>query len=75
MNATWYKPHRATPERPSALSDGLFAILITVLVLESRPPESPTFRVFPVLWPIWRSYAVSYLFIAIVCRFIFIVML
>jgi uncharacterized membrane protein len=30
---------RATPERLSALSDGVFAVLITVLVLELRPPE------------------------------------
>jgi uncharacterized membrane protein len=60
------KPHRATPERVSALSDGIFAILITVLVLELRPPESPTFSAFLLLWPTWLSYAMSYVFIAIV---------
>ena len=57
---------KATPERLSALSDGVFAVLITVLVLELRPPAQPTFRAFLVLWPTWLSYAVSYLFIAIV---------
>jgi hypothetical protein len=61
------KPHIATPERLSALSDGIFAVLITVLVLDLRPPEFPTFRAFLLLWPNWLSYAVSYLFIAIVC--------
>src|SRR5262245_10421668 len=59
-------PQRATPERLSALSDGVFAVLMTVLVLELRPPESPTFQALLLLWPTWLSYAVSYLFIAIV---------
>jgi TMEM175 potassium channel family protein len=58
--------HRATPERLSAFSDGVFAVLITVLVLELRPPEIPTFKALLALWPTWLSYAVSYLFIAIV---------
>ena len=58
--------HRATPERLSALSDGVFAVLITVLVLELRPPEVPTYKALLILWPRWLSYAVSYLFIAIV---------
>ena len=57
---------RATPERLSAFSDGVFAVLITVLVLELRPPELPTFEALLLLWPTWLSYAVSYLFIAIV---------
>jgi hypothetical protein len=47
-------------------SDGVFAVLITVPVLELRPPELPTFRALLALWPTWLSYAVSYLFIAIV---------
>jgi uncharacterized membrane protein len=57
---------RATPERLSAFSDGVFAVLITVLVLELRPPQLPTFKALLLLWPTWLSYAVSYLFIAIV---------
>ena len=57
---------RATPERLSAFSDGVFAVLITVLVLDLRPPEQPTFKALLSLWPTWLSYAVSYLFIAIV---------
>ena len=57
---------RATPERLSAFSDGVFAVLITVLVLDIRPPEAPTFAALLRLWPTWLSYAVSYVFIAIV---------
>ena len=57
---------KATPERLSGFSDGVFAVLITVLVLELRPPELPTFRALLSLWPTWLSYTVSYIFIAIV---------
>lgn len=57
---------KATPERLSTFSDGVFAVLITVLVLDLRPPQLPTFKALLLLWPTWLSYAVSYLFIAIV---------
>jgi uncharacterized membrane protein len=57
---------KATPERLTALSDGVFAVLITVLVLELRPPQAPTYAALLGLWPRWLSYAVTYLFIAIV---------
>ncbi|WP_258588172.1 TMEM175 family protein [Mesorhizobium sp. AR02] len=50
----------------SAFSDGVFAVLITVLVLDLHPPELPTFAALLALWPTWLSYGVSYLFIAIV---------
>lgn len=47
-------------------SDGVFAVLITVLVLELRPPAVPTYGALLALWPRWLSYGVSYVFIAIV---------
>lgn len=60
-------PHTsASPERLNMFSDGIFAVLITVLVLDLRPPEFPTFHALLLLWPRWLSYAVSYVFIAII---------
>lgn len=57
---------KATPERLSGFSDAVFAVLITVLVLDLRPPDLPTFKALLSLWPTWLSYTVSYIFIAIV---------
>lgn len=57
---------KATPERLSTFSDGVFAVLITVLVLDLHPPEVATFEALLSLWPTLLSYGVSYLFIAIV---------
>jgi uncharacterized membrane protein len=56
----------ATPDRLSAFSDGVFAVVITILVLELRPPPSPSLEALVSLWPTAVSYAISYLFIAIV---------
>jgi uncharacterized membrane protein len=56
----------AKPDRLSAFSDAVFAVIITILVLELRPPHSPDLAALVSLWPTAVSYAVSYLFIAIV---------
>jgi len=57
---------RPTPERLGAFSDGVFAVIITIMVLELKPPPQPSFAALLPLWPTAVSYAVSYLFIAIV---------
>ena len=57
---------QTTPERVRAFSDGVFAVLITVLVLELKPPTLHGFGALLPLWPTGLSYVVSYLFIAIV---------
>jgi uncharacterized membrane protein len=55
-----------TPYRMNAFSDGVFAVIITILVLELRPPKEASFAALSTLWPTAISYAISYLFIAIV---------
>src|SRR5262249_28759321 len=59
-------PETSTPDRLIMFSDGVFAIIITILVLELRAPESASFAALAELWPTALSYAVSYLFLAIV---------
>jgi len=54
------------PERVNAFSDGVFAIIITIMILDLKRPEAPTFAALIQLWPTWISYLISYLFIAIV---------
>jgi len=53
-------------ERLNALSDAVFAVVITILALDLRPPHAPSLEALFELWPTVIGYAVSYLFIAIV---------
>jgi uncharacterized membrane protein len=52
--------------RFTALSDGIFAVIITIMVLDLRPPARHDVRALLELWPEATSYTVSYLFIAVV---------
>jgi uncharacterized membrane protein len=55
-----------TAHRVAAYSDAVFAVIVTVMVLELRAPEEAAFSALWPLWPTAISYAVSYLFIAII---------
>jgi uncharacterized membrane protein len=57
---------RDTAERLAAYSDAVFAVIVTVMVLELRAPHEAAFLALWPLWPTAVSYAVSYLFIAII---------
>jgi uncharacterized membrane protein len=70
-----YDPHvpergmieeKAAVDRVAAFSDAVFAVIVTVMVLELRAPDQPSFAALWPLWPTAISYAVSYLFIAII---------
>jgi uncharacterized membrane protein len=58
---------RGTPtERLVAFTDAVFAVIITIMVLDLRPPAQATLSALLPLWPTALSYAVSYLFFAII---------
>lgn len=57
---------KITSERLAALSDGIFAVILTIMVLDLKPPAEASLRALVPLWPVLLSYAVSYLFIAII---------
>jgi uncharacterized membrane protein len=57
---------QTSTDRVRFFSDGVFAVLITILVLDPKPPHADTFSALLPLWPTGLSYAVSYVFIAIV---------
>ena len=57
---------RETAHRLAAYSDAVFAVIVTIMVLELRAPEQAAFSALWPLWPTAISYAVSYLFIAII---------
>jgi uncharacterized membrane protein len=51
--------------RLEAFSDGVIAILITILVLEMRAPHGATFAALVPLAPIFLSYVLSFAYLAI----------
>ena len=52
-------------ERLAAFSDGVFAIIITIMVLELRPPHEPTLAALKTVLPQFLSYVLSFAYIAI----------
>jgi uncharacterized membrane protein len=54
-----------TRNRLEAFSDGVIAIIITIMVLELRPPHDASIATLRPLLPVFLSYALSFLFIGI----------
>jgi uncharacterized membrane protein len=51
--------------RIEAFSDGVIAIIITIMVLELRVPHEPTLAALGALWPVITSYVLSFIYIGI----------
>ncbi|HEX3368876.1 MAG TPA: TMEM175 family protein [Candidatus Cybelea sp.] len=54
-----------TKERLAAFSDGVFAVIITIMVLQLRLPQHASFNALFAEWPTALSYVVSYFLIVI----------
>ena len=51
--------------RLEAFSDGVLAIIITIMVLELKVPHAPTLAALGELWPVFLSYALSFVYVGI----------
>jgi uncharacterized membrane protein len=54
-----------TPRRLEAFSDGVLAIIITIMVLEMKPPHGTGFAELAPLRPVFLSYVLSFIYLAI----------
>ena len=46
--------------RLEAFSDGVIAIILTIMVIDLKAPKEPTLEALSHLWPVWLAYALSY---------------
>ncbi|PYL82862.1 MAG: hypothetical protein DMF23_11250, partial [Verrucomicrobia bacterium] len=51
--------------RIEAFSDGVIAILITIMVLELKAPHDPTPASLAKMWPTFFAYVLSFVILAI----------
>ena len=54
-----------TRNRLEAFSDGVIAIIITIMVLELRPPHGADWSDVAVMWPKFLAYVLSFIYIGI----------
>ena len=53
------------PERLNALTDGVVAIVLTIMVLELRFPEEPTLQGVLTILPLLAAYLLAFIYVAI----------
>ena len=54
-----------TKGRIEAFSDGVIAIIITIMVLELKVPHGEDFSALIPLWPVFLSYVLSFIYVGI----------
>ncbi len=52
-------------ERLTAFTDGVLAVIITIMVLEMKPPHGAGLQDLLALWPVFMSYVLSFIYVAI----------
>jgi uncharacterized membrane protein len=52
-------------DRLTAFTDGVLAIIVTIMVLEMRPPHGTELADLLRLWPVFLSYVLSFVYIGI----------
>lgn len=52
-------------ERLTALTDGVVAVIITIMVLELKPPHTADIESLGELWPTFLSFVLSFIYVAI----------
>src|SRR6185503_4954803 len=52
-------------DRLTAFTDGVLAVIITIMVLELKPPQGVAFQDLVGLWPGCLSYVLSFAYVAI----------
>jgi uncharacterized membrane protein len=51
--------------RLEAFTDGVIAVIITIMVLEMKAPHEATFAALRALWPVLLSYVLSFVYVGI----------
>lgn len=60
-----YKHPAMTKSRLEAFSDGVLAIVITIMVLEIKVPHDYSLNALIKLWPVFLSYVLSFIYLGI----------
>ena len=59
------RPFATDPGRLEAFSDGVLAVIITIMVLELKPPHGTDLSAMHDVWPTLAAYALSFVFVGI----------
>ena len=51
--------------RLEAFSDGVIAVIITIMVLEMKVPHGPEIEALVPMWPVFLAYVLSYVYVGI----------